>query len=1274
VRPSAVSVLATFAVAASLVVIPGGAAFAAGPVTQVVGPESLLDGSAGLRLTKEYETVAPAVPGFRSPADVEYVSGPTDSSSTAAHGGSSLSLFTGAGKPNPGTNPAVALATLQGKEYVGRWFDAGTAASRLSSFSYRSMGTVAGLAPYLSVELYDAAAPAGQRYVNLVWAPGIHGNPAVTPGVWQDFDTTTGWSTSASFVSGITANATISLTDAMTAISADDHPLPLLRANVSWGDTGGGYASTTAYLDDITMTLDGTATTYSFDAPTSTCAAPTGGWIGASELADPAQWSVHTEYQPSVVSTATASVATGPAGASGGASLVLASGAGTDVPGMRGYAGKVFVDKVLPGCTVGDLNDLSYRSFTANGQSGLAPYLNIDVSLPGVPTGPGQTSILVWSPGDGGAPAPAVNDWTTFTPGTSPGWRTIRPLGTLVTGTHYTWAQVQAAIPNALMPRGVELVVGDSTYQSTPGAGWSNKTLQVDTLSLQIGTQTSAFDFGGPVALCASTIDYVGRLITLTADCSTDRTIYVPDGWTLDGNGHSIIAMETSTTAFTGAIVQNAGVLMDIRELTVTTNKAVWDDATKNSGGDLVGVRFLAASGSLYHVTVDGVSHGNGVQEGKGVLVDNRTGTHSVQVSITGSTIVNYQKNGVDVRGDGATLELRDSTVGRAGSPLGAVIDTRTAANSVVVAYGANAVIAGNHITGNDWDGTNDVSASRDWNATAVLLYQAAGAVVERNVIDGAGTDTGIDSTQSAAAITCNLVIRTADQPGRLDVWSRGIWVDGGATSLAGNTVTNFRTPITGAVNAAGGGCAPGLPTITVSVETPHSAWLIWGPGTVLPYAPVTSYEVSVDGVVTTVDGADTAHHITGMVPGSTHRVALREINADGPGPWASAPFTTYTIPVPAPVSGLTASMISRTGAVISWASDATFGDGAVHEYEMSVAPLGTVAVGPAATVGRALSGLAPGTTYTVTLRAHNESGWSNPVSVLFTTNDLDRRTPGAPTLAVGSPVLDGALPVSWTANAADSTDFPVLHWIVTVDGTDEAFLPVGTATYSVTGLATGRHTISVRGINDLGGAAFAAQVVVIPSASPAPPVRTATLAATPALLVAGSTSTLRGSFLTDSTPAADAVVTLWAQSGASWISVGTTVTAADGSYAFTVAPTRTTRYRAITSGMPSAYTTVTVRPKVTAKVTTKKVRGVLHAILTITVSPKLARTAVRLQRLSGTTWVMIGRGVLSPASTAVFDLGRVGGKVSSLRVLVAATSVTSATNTARIIVRAPGR
>ena len=213
------------------------------------------------------------------------------------------------------------------------------------------------------------------------------------------------------------------------------------------------------------------------------------------------------------------------------------------------------------------------------------------------------------------------------------------------------------------------------------------------------------------------------------------------DGWTLDGAGHSLIGTETAGTAFQGAILQNAGTSMYIRNLTVHTTPA-WDNAGKNSGGDLAGIKFLAASGSVTNTTVDGISHGNGVQEGKAILVDNRT--HPLDpnfhafVTLDNVTVTNFQKAGVDIRGD-VNGRLTNSVVGQSASPSGARTDKVTAANSVVVAYGANAVISGNTITGNDWDGNTD------WNATALLGYQAGNLTVSSNVFNGPGTDVGVD-------------------------------------------------------------------------------------------------------------------------------------------------------------------------------------------------------------------------------------------------------------------------------------------------------------------------------------------------------------------------------------------------------------------------------------------------------------------------------------------------------------------------------------------------
>lgn len=1336
-------------VTAALVTVPATAASAA-PVTVTVGPEDLLNGSTGIRLTKEYETNSP-VPGVRSTADHVFVEGPTDTAASAAHGGSSLQLFTGAGT---GVSP-----TYHGKDYVGRYFDATpTDPTALSAVSYRALATVAGLAPYLNVELYSPTGTGAPTYVNMIWTPGTGPNPAVTPGLWQDYDTSNaGWSTSSNAI-GLTRNSPQYTLAAIVAAATTANPnLKLLRTNVVWGDTAGGYANKSAYLDDLSLTLDGTTTTYSFDAPyAATCTAPTGGWVPASELADPTKWAIHTEYQPTVVSSASAGIVSGPTGATGGQSLQLASGAGTPPsPALpRGYAGKVFVDRVLPGCTVSDVTSLSYRGFTASGQGGLAPYLNVDVTLPGSNAGPSASTILVWSPGEGGNPTPATDAWTTYTPSSGSGWRVTRAItgaGTLTPGNYYSWAQVQAAIPGAEMPRGVQIVVGDSTYQSVAGTGWSSKTLQVDNLALGINGTTSTFDFGGPLGSCAVAIDYGTKTLTLLADCATPGTLFVPDGWTLDGDGHAIIGTETPSTAFTGAILQNAGAVMKLVDLTVTTNKAVWDNPSKNSGGDLVGVRFLNASGSLADVTIDGVSHGNGVQEGKALLVDNRTNSHAVQVTADRITVVNYQKNGVDVRGSGATLELRDSVIGHGATPNGVRIDDKTASNSLVVAYGATATVTGNRIAGNDWDGNGDEPNTRDWNATGILLYQAGGVVISRNVVDGPGTDSGIYSYQSAATITCNLVTRTADQPGRLDVWSTGIVVDGGTGELAGNTVRGFRTPINGAVQSGTGGCAPAAPTVTATGDTTSTGTVSWadtapqdfapvtswevvvdgaartldadtltlaltglapasthevsvravnadgaGPWTAASFTtpdvdrrvpgaatiaadvtspsdasllwgtddgiPVTSWELSVDGVVRTLDAATTTLALTGLDAGSRHQVSVRALNGNGAGPWTATSFTTQTIPVPSAPSGLVAGSITTTSADVTWDAPGVTGPGAVDKVEVTVDGAPSV-VAPSVT-SRSLTGLVPGTKHVVVLRAHNVSGWSDPVSVTFTTNDLDRRTPGAPTLVVGDPDEDGTIPTSWTPNSGDSTDFPVTSWVVTVDGADEANLPASARSYDVVGLADGRHTIAVRGVNALGSSAFAAQVIVVESQNASLP--TAELSAAPSTVKPGASTTLSAVFGLDGVPASDAPVTLWRKAGASWVLVTSSVTDEDGVATFVVTPTATTRYRALTAGLPSAYVTVTVSAKKALSMTGKVVKKRKGALTTVTVpvsfSPAPTGAKVQLQRKVGKAWRVVSSATVGSTGKVTLKAGKVRFLAKgTYRITVASTAATKA-------------
>ena len=61
--------------------------------------------------------------------------------------------------------------------------------------------------------------------------------------------------------------------------------------------------------------------------------------------------------------------------------------------------------------------------------------------------------------------------------------------------------------------------------------------------------------------------------MTLTTDITTDATIKVLDGYTLNGNGHKITAVDPDGGAFVGAVVENEGTAMYVKNLTVTVKQ-----------------------------------------------------------------------------------------------------------------------------------------------------------------------------------------------------------------------------------------------------------------------------------------------------------------------------------------------------------------------------------------------------------------------------------------------------------------------------------------------------------------------------------------------------------------------------------------------------------------------------------------------------------------------------------------------------------------------------
>jgi len=251
------------------------------------------------------------------------------------------------------------------------------------------------------------------------------------------------------------------------------------------------------------------------------------------------------------------------------------------------------------------------------------------------------------------------------------------------------------------------------------------------------GTAISTIMLGvfatGVFAVTDCTFTSIGTTMNLDANCTTDETISIPDGFTLDGNGYSITAVDPAGDHFKGAVVKNDGASAYVYNLTVMTSGL----SNVCDGGDdrLRGILFEGASGSITHSTVRDVNQGaSGCQEGNGIEVRNAPfdGTHpsTKTVEVAHNIVEHYQKTGIVANGD-VDVSVHHNKVGSADLP------TSLAANSVQVGFGGIGSVVQNQIDGNQWCGPSD------FVATAVLLFESGPSDVSKNIIGG-NSDVGI--------------------------------------------------------------------------------------------------------------------------------------------------------------------------------------------------------------------------------------------------------------------------------------------------------------------------------------------------------------------------------------------------------------------------------------------------------------------------------------------------------------------------------------------------
>jgi hypothetical protein len=239
--------------------------------------------------------------------------------------------------------------------------------------------------------------------------------------------------------------------------------------------------------------------------------------------------------------------------------------------------------------------------------------------------------------------------------------------------------------------------------------------------------QSSAKDLSGgapslaiaPTGTCTFTT--VTTTNTLNDDCTTPTSIIIPNGETLDGNGHTITAVDPAAPGhFVGAVVKNGGTSANVINLTVTASGLA--DVCDAGDDRLRGILLDGAAGSITNNTVTEVRQGaSGCQEGNSIEVRNgpfATGGTDRVVTISGNVVSSYQKTGILANGSVAAT-ITGNTVTGAG-PVGYI-----AQNGIQVGFGATATVKNNTVSGNSYTGP-DV-------ACGLLLFQADGVKASSN-------------------------------------------------------------------------------------------------------------------------------------------------------------------------------------------------------------------------------------------------------------------------------------------------------------------------------------------------------------------------------------------------------------------------------------------------------------------------------------------------------------------------------------------------------------
>jgi hypothetical protein len=267
----------------------------------------------------------------------------------------------------------------------------------------------------------------------------------------------------------------------------------------------------------------------------------------------------------------------------------------------------------------------------------------------------------------------------------------------------------------------------------------------------------------------------IGLMWTLGSDCATDSSIVLPDGVTLDGAQHTIVAMDPDGGGvFRGGIIVAGGASATV--LNTVISALMLADVCQTGHDRLRAIYFNGASGTIQGNTILNVNKdGSSCPEGNGIEVRNADlDGRPTSVQIIDNVVEGFQKTGIVASGN-VDVTIRGNSIGAS------VAQRLLVANGIQAGAGARALIEANAVAGNSWDGD-------DAAGTGVLLVNtAAGTVVRGNVIVG-NADVGIYVLADGARVERNRLTDTGND-GAFDV---GIGNYGNDNVFEGNSITGY--------------------------------------------------------------------------------------------------------------------------------------------------------------------------------------------------------------------------------------------------------------------------------------------------------------------------------------------------------------------------------------------------------------------------------------------------------------------------------------------------